>query len=171
MPSGGAKGIQTRSSERKLRSAAEKGDLEEVRKQLSEGADTNARNDDGWNALTLAVNNGHYSTVLLLLGRVNHSWQAPNIVTKDEALTIAVQKLDTRFVELLLKNGASVDAWNDRRVTVLMRAAYLGSPEIMKMLLDAGADLTVVDRDGYLVQDWAQMGKCMQCLELIEQKI
>jgi len=170
MPSGGTKGIQTRSKERQLRSAAEKGDDKEVRKQISEGTDINARNDDGWNSLTLAVNNGRYTTVLLLLGRVNHSWQAPGIVTKNESLTIAVQKLDVRLVELLLKNGASPDARNDQLVTVLMRAAYLGSPEIMEILLDAGADQTAVDSDGYSVRHWAHKADCMKCLELVKQR-
>lgn len=168
MPSGGTKGIQSRVNERKLRSAAEKGDDEEVRRGISEGADINARNDKGWNALTLAVNGDHYTTASLLLRRVNHAWQAPNIVTKNEALAIAVQRSNLGLVELLLKNGASPDSRNVRNETVLMRAAFVGSPDVMKILLEAGADAAAFDKGGFTARDWARIGSCEQCLELLE---
>lgn len=52
------------------------------------------------------------------------------------------------ILELLIDNGANVDARNRRGQTPLFLAAELDHPEEVAFLLDNGADLTIRDRDG-----------------------
>ncbi|KLU85825.1 hypothetical protein MAPG_04845 [Magnaporthiopsis poae ATCC 64411] len=58
------------------------------------------------------------------------------------ALLMAIESEDERLVELLLNHGASVNKTADLglRWTPLQRAAQLGLPYVVRMLLDRGAD-------------------------------
>jgi uncharacterized protein len=167
MPSGGYKGTQRLWSERRLRAAAKDGDNAELARRIDESADVNARDNQGWSALTLAVNHGRYDSAVMLLGPMRSSRVEANQITRDEALTIAVQKASVEFVRLLLQNNASPHAANDRRETVLMRAAHVGNAEIMRLLMDRGARVSDVDAEGRTVEYWAREGRCAPCLALI----
>src|SRR5215213_6613563 len=61
------------------------------------------------------------------------------------ALMQAVRSNDVAAVERLIAAGASVDELEPRGDAPLVMAAYLGHAEIVRKLLEAGADVKAVD--------------------------
>jgi uncharacterized protein len=61
------------------------------------------------------------------------------------ALMKAVQKNDVARAATLIAEGANVDELDPNGDAPLVMAAYLGHSEIVKLLLDAGADVKAVD--------------------------
>ena len=61
------------------------------------------------------------------------------------ALMKAVQKNDAAGVKALIGAGASVDELDPNGDAPLVMAAYLGHDQIVRLLLDAGADVGAVD--------------------------
>ena len=52
------------------------------------------------------------------------------------------------IVDILMNNGADVNAKNNRDITALMYSAFQGSEEIAKILIDCGANLNAKDKNG-----------------------
>jgi uncharacterized protein len=158
--------------------AAREGDLESARMLVAAGADVNAVDGDGKNALGLAIFNGSYAVADFLIDQhanVNQAdaqrftplfWAvdrrnmetAPNfpwVVTADPL----------PLIKKLLNAGANVNAIvnNTPRArmrdgsprivfaTALMRAAFSGDVELVKVLLEHGADPKIVSRDNETV--------------------
>jgi ankyrin repeat protein len=63
------------------------------------------------------------------------------------ALMKAVQRDDAAAVKTLTAKGANVNELDANGDAPLVMAAYKGHTEIVRLLLEAGADLTVVDPD------------------------
>jgi ankyrin repeat protein len=61
------------------------------------------------------------------------------------ALMKAIEKNDTAAVQKLIAQGANVDELEPNGDAPLVMAAYLGHSEIVRMLLEAGADVKAVD--------------------------
>lgn len=61
------------------------------------------------------------------------------------ALMQAVNAKDAAKVRALIAQGVNINEYDASGDAPLVMAAYLGHTEIVKLLLDAGADLTVVD--------------------------
>jgi len=173
MPSGGFRGLGHVTYSRMLRSAARNGDNEEVRRTITLGGDVNDKDGDGWSPLALAVDARHVHTVALLVEskQFEHGNKGARndlqAIVKDEALAVAVQKQYPEIVELLLKNGASPNAANDKRQTVLMRAALVGNADILRMLLAAGADRDARDAANRSATDWAKESACTPCIDIL----
>ena len=66
---------------------------------------------------------------------------------------------ETEKVRLLLRAGAEAneafDLWGDQRLSPLMAAAVLGSPELVRLLLDHGALSGLSSRSGLRARDYA----------------
>ena len=155
--------------------AARDGNLEMARILVEAGADVNAGAGDGKTALAIAIFNGNYDVASFLVARkadVNKAdaqrftplfWAvdrrnmetAPNfpwMVTADPM----------PLIRALLDAGANPNAMvnNTPRArmregsprivfaTALMRAAFAGDLELVKLLLERGADPRVISRDG-----------------------
>ena len=54
------------------------------------------------------------------------------------------------IIKLLVEKGADINAQDGRGCTALMRAAYIGYPELVNFLLEHGADKSVKDYEGNL---------------------
>src|SRR5579863_6465504 len=104
-----------------LLKAAKIGDLNGVVVALADGADVNARDDDGGDlALHHAINSGHLALVEFLIARganvnAGNSWHRT-------PLHLASANGQTEIVQLLVKNGANPTAIDDYRHSPLQDA-------------------------------------------------
>jgi ankyrin repeat protein len=154
--------------------AAREGDLESARLLVTAGADINVRGGDGKDALGLAIFNGSYDVASFLVDKganVNQAdaqrftplfWAvdhrnmetAPNfpwMVTTDP-LPLIKKLLDAGAdVNFLINNTprARMREGSPRIVfaTALMRAAFSGDIELVKLLLAHGANPNVLSKD------------------------
>jgi ankyrin repeat protein len=127
--------------------AVKHGNTEAVR-ALEHGASTYIADKYGYNLLMVAVEAGQTSLVELLLNRVGmQSNQAVDVLATNAddgtALHVAASRDRAEAAVLLLQHGAAVNAPAVNGSTpVLVAAAYSGA-ELVQLLLDAGAELTV----------------------------
>jgi ankyrin len=154
--------------------AAREGDLESARMLVAAGAEINVRGGDGKDALGLAIFNGGYDVASFLID--NHAnvnqpdaqrftplfWAvdrrnmetAPNfpwVVTADP-LPLVKKLLDAGAdVNFLVNNTprARMRDGSPRIVfaTALMRAAFSGDIELVKLLIAHGADTKIISKD------------------------
>ena len=150
-----------------LMSAAERGDIQGIKRQLAAGADVNAKAKsiflydrthlyvygDGYGetALSLAARNGHIGAVEALLAAGADVNAGGGWICEDEtdicecqtnALQSAANKGDIRMAQLLLKKGAAPNP-------ALPFAAGTVNTNILKLLLDSGADANHIERCGW----------------------
>ena len=123
----------------KLFTAAQRGDVEGVRKALEEGAYVNAKDKNGDTALIWASENGHTDVVELLL-------KVPNIEVNATdrfgwtALIKASKNGHKEIVEALLNmSGIKVNIKDKKRKTALVWANKSGHKEVVKLLKEHGA--------------------------------
>lgn len=162
-----------------LCTAAMAGKVDSCKMILHHGADVKLANRDCKTPLTLAVAEGHYGVVDLLLNSganvddcVNN--KSPLAVAASEGqvgvmelllarqadkelvdaqglspLAWAVIKGQTRSLDLLVKAGANVNCKDAHQRSPLHHAVILGNKvQIAQMLLDNGATIEEVDKDG-----------------------
>ena len=154
--------------------AAREGDLESARLLVAAGAEINATGGDGKDALGLAIFNGSYAVASFLVdnnAKVNQFdaqrftplfWAvdrrnmetAPNfpwVVTTDP-LPLIKKLLDAGADPNLVVNNTPRARMRDGSprivfATALMRAAFSGDIELVKLLLAYGADPKIVSKD------------------------
>ena len=110
----------------------------EVKELLARGADPNAKNDSGVAALIPATDNLESTRMLVEAGaEVNARTEAG-----DTALIVAAQRAGgARVVEYLLDKGANLKTATNDGATALHRAAECGDVDVLKLLVDKGADV------------------------------
>jgi ankyrin repeat protein len=124
---------------------------------------TEVRNENDESALMLAALKGHVALVKLLVENdadVNKPGWTP--------LHYAATSGNVPIIELLLDNSAYIDAESPNGSTPLMMAAMYGTPESVKVLIQAGADLNVKNQLGLTALDFAVRGNRQNAKELIE---
>ena len=140
--------------------AAMSGNVEELKKLISDGADVNAKNNNGWTALILAAWNGHKDCVKLLEQAQRDleakKAQVPEVKQSDfsKALTKTLEELGT----MLLSKNAS---YGNAALEPLRIFSKADSMEQLKVRIDdklsrlqRGSDIgedTVKDLTGYLI--------------------
>ena len=154
--------------------AAREGDLESAKLLVAAGAEIDVQGGDGKDALSLAIFNGGYSVASFLVdkgAKVNQYdaqrftplfWAvdrrnmetAPNFpwVVTEDPLPLIKKLLDAGAdVKWIVNNTprARMRDGSPRIVfaTALMRAAFSGDIELVKLLLSYGADPNIVSRD------------------------
>jgi ankyrin repeat protein len=130
--------------------AASKGEKEIVQLLLDAGADINIRNKEGATALDRAKNNDRFSVIPLLTDLTGK--------TPEELLMKAVEDRNVDRVKGLLKQSKSLNInWQDPQYgyTALIEAASKDQKEIVKLLLDAGADASIRNKEGKAALDRA----------------
>lgn len=137
-----------------LYAVAATGRTEVAEALLDAGADTESRDADGLTPLCLAIEGGHHETVAMLLKR------GANICNVDEVgatpLCLAVQNRDystAKMVRLLVEHGADPNERYISSQTPLHVATNIsgGNADIVKTLLDLGADWRVTQESGITV--------------------
>lgn len=118
-----------------LYDAVKKGDLPLVRLLLDSKADIEKKSYGDMSALYLAVSNGNWNAVELLL-----KYGADvNVTCRGRpALFQAVSKGNRNIVKSLLENGADVNAKSPRGFTPVEKAAYDGNHDLLRLLLGQG---------------------------------
>ena len=75
-------------------------------------------------------------------------------------LTIPYQSCNIQTVQAIIKHGANVNAVNNRNQTALWLACSDGREDVVKLLLDTGADPTITDTNGDSSLHAAIDGRC-----------
>jgi len=147
--------------------AARGGDLASARLLVAAGANVNDADAWGVSATTLAAHAGYRDVVEFLLDR---GADANAARAGFSALHAAIMRRDARMVSALLAHGANVSApvesWTPTRrsskdfhfspelvgATPLWLAARFGGPDIMRLLIDRGADPLFVHHGDRVVE-------------------
>jgi excisionase family DNA binding protein len=130
-----------------LQRAVDSGDVPGINALIAAGADVNTRTEDGWTPLMLATIKGHTEIVLALLK------QGADVNARNKkgwtALMFAVSMGDLDTMRALLAGGrAEIDARDNDGKTALMQATGENNIESLRVLIEAQADVNVVDRLG-----------------------
>jgi ankyrin repeat protein len=152
--------------------AAAEGKIELVKTFLGRGADVNARDTNGVTALMMAANYGHIDVVRLLLdkgadiGAKDHSGSTALMAAAvdgraevvkllkargaKDALIVAAMLGDRESVQRFIESGSDLNEKVGDGWTPLRGAAARGHVEVVKLLLDKGAEIDSEKRHGYL---------------------
>jgi ankyrin repeat protein len=126
--------------------AAQKGDTEKVQALVAQGADVNAKANNGITALMFAAYEGHTDTVQALVA------QGADVNAKANdggtALMQAAYEGHTDTVQALLEKGVDANAKANNGSTALMFAAYEGHTDTVQALVAQGADVNAKDNNG-----------------------
>jgi ankyrin repeat protein len=124
-----------------------------------------ARNPAGESPLMLAALKGQLPMVKRLIERkaeVNKPGWAPLHYAATNAEPVSVD-----LVRLLLEHHAYIDAESPNKTTPLMMAARYGTPEVVKLLLEEGADPTLRNEQGLTALDFAVRAERQDAAALI----
>lgn len=150
--------------------ASERGCLEIVRLLLDAGANADVADDHKRTALMFASSSGNADVAGLLLDRganVNAGPHTPLMCAC--AGKHAGSKGYRETVKLLLARGADVHAVDpEYGTTALLRSIFSNDVEIVRMVLDAGADVNAATKDGETALMGAAVGKLDIAKLLIE---
>ena len=122
-------------------------DMEVLQSVIHRGADVNATNKQNVTALMLASQMGNLDAMNVLLSAgANHTTANAN---GDTWIHYAIYgDCSKEVLQLIIDEGADVNATNNENVTALMLASKKGNINAMNVLITAGADQTIEDADG-----------------------
>ena len=144
----GSKAVLTPAEvEQQLHECSLDGDIGKVKEALEAGAAVNSMDAQGVTALMSAAFNGHSDIVLMLLDH------GAGIDRRDvmgrTALLYAATGPFPGTVKILLDKGAEPNVVDsDEHFSPLMHAAAEGNLDVVKILVEAGADMSLTDVDG-----------------------
>lgn len=141
--------------EKALFQSAFEGKLAEVQVQVAKGASVNYADKKKRTALILAASNGHIAVVEFLYGKGADI----NAIDGDgmTALMHTAKRSHNKTAAYLLNNGAKVNVQNRKKgMTALMLASGWGNVELVKMLLDKGANPAIQSKFGVTAADSAR---------------
>jgi len=125
-----------------------------------------SRNKEDESPLMMAALKGHTDYVRRLIARGAHvnkpGWAALHYAATGGHLVI---------MDLLLEHHAFIDAQSPNGTTPLMMAAMYGTPQAVKLLLEAGADVTMKNQLGMTAVDFALKANRADAAELIRQQV
>ena len=159
--------VQLTAEEQALLESAFTGHLQEVRRLVLDGTRVDVFDEERRTPLMFAAFNGHATVAEYLLDA------GAEIDTKDSsgrtALMYAASGPFVETVELFLKRGAEVNVQGTLEgFTPLMTAAAEGQAEVVRQLLDHGADRSLKDTDGDTALTFARQNGHVEVVALLE---
>lgn len=107
-----------------------------------------------------------------LMGRDvrNRPWRGQHVLrTEDDRLLMAVCRTDIRAIRSYLRRGYNPDQlWEATGETALIIAAKLGNFRIVRLLVNAGANMCYIDGNDYTATDWAYENHHRRIAEFLE---
>jgi ankyrin repeat protein len=129
---------------------ASSAEVDKVKLLLSRGAKATTRTKSGTDALTIAAAYRGTSAAINALLDAGVSVDPPDGVrVRNSPLVLASMTGDLDNVRLLLKRGASPSE------KALAEAVTFGYPEVVRTLIEAGADANIVEGSGINLLHWA----------------
>jgi ankyrin repeat protein len=155
------KGGNMRDIDKELLNACRIGDLEKVKQLLESGADVNVKDDEfGCTPLILASCNGHKEVVELLLDN------GADVDARDKygfcMIPFTLEKDGKEALKELEKN-VHINGW-----TALMYASQKGYAEIVKLLIEKGANVNAKDDRGFTALMLASQNGHKEIVELLK---
>ena len=140
---------------------------------IEKGADIEAKDDDGINALVYASTYNNEEMVKFLLEKgadANTVCEIENEHTDiaSTPLMNAAYRGNTNIINMLLENGADINYTTDFGMTALMMAASFNQFEAAKVLLENNADTSITDEYGRTALDLAKLEDYKDIVELLE---
>lgn len=139
-----------------------------VKIYLKEGADINETNDLGEGVLACALRAGCDIDLLMLLvenGADIYDFDDEGVSVFDMAITYD----NLEMINYILQKGIDVNKTTRKSgLTPLMTASCYGRVEVVKTLLDHGADKNIVDAKGFTATDFARKMNKKTILELLD---
>lgn len=155
-----------------IMTAASGGDISTVDKLLKTGANIEERDRYGYTPLMYAVYYDRYDAAKFLIEK--HADVNARDASGEFPLLVAVANDNAVMVKLLLDNGANVNARNASGMIPLHYAAIHSKPEknnnVTALLLERGADASVMDKDGQTPLKCALTYKMIDNVVLIRTK-
>ncbi|RFU30301.1 hypothetical protein B7463_g6063, partial [Scytalidium lignicola] len=127
-------------NERALLKAAGKGDLDEIRKLLRDGANLDAINEEGQSALTMAISRQHLNVVKLLIENGATMDRSGFLVHKPLHVAVGTRNVD--LVKCILDGGADVNETTTVGSALLL-AVKARHENIVTLLLSRNADANI----------------------------
>jgi len=155
---------------KKLIKAAEEGAFGKIAALIKSGANPNARNEYGWDAMWCACDDTKYkmypqridnwikSLEALIAGGGDVNTRYPKYGNRTILIQVSESGLDDA-VRVLLRHGADVHAVDEHGAGALHRASLFGHANVVEMLLAAGANINQKMEDGDTPLKWAKEGK------------
>lgn len=139
-----------------------------AKKLIKEGGDLNVSTEAGESVLAYAIKCRCDREMLALLIE-----NGANLFYKDEEgvsiFDFAITYNNRYIIDLLLEKGIDVNETSRRSgFTALMAAVCYGRIDIVKLLLDAGADAGAVDSKGLRALDFAKKMHKKSMIEILE---
>jgi uncharacterized protein len=128
---------------------------------------TNAYSVDGFTPLGLASFFGHTELVKILIDNGAKPNIAANNQFKVTPLHSACSISNYDIAEILIKNGADVNAKQMQNVTPLHSAAHNGQIRLVKLLIDNGADINSKMENGQTPLFMAEEKEFKEIIELL----
>lgn len=167
-----------------------------IQELLGRGFDANVPDPSGTHGLYLALKDGSLKAAEALVAwpKTNVEWRSPKdesplMMASLKGHTELVRQLIARgadvnkpgwaplhyaatgghleIMALLLEHHAFIDAQSPNKTTPLMMAAHYGSPQAVKLLLDAGADVSMRNELGLSAIDFAHRANRKDAAEMI----
>jgi len=135
-------------------SLAERGDLEQLRKEFANNPDINRKDQHGRTALSAAVEANRNKTVEFLLSK--HADPNIRLAGNNTPLLLAVKAERPVLAKLLLAAHAEVEVKDNSGNTALLYAVKNKNMEIVRLLLTYSANVNAVDGDDWSVLDVAR---------------
>ncbi|KAJ5647935.1 ankyrin repeat-containing protein [Penicillium lividum] len=131
------------SGETALHMASRDGRVEIVSLLLDAGARINEKDEFAWTPMHEAANSGKLEVVRLLRDK-GADLEGRTITEEKTPLLMAISEQDVRVVDALLESNVAVNTPSNHYTPLTMACQY-GPDELVEILLDHGADVTLTD--------------------------